>query len=400
MATIIVADGEQRSALATVRSLGRAGHRVHVAFSEDAADLAGRSRFAAGRHKVTAPSADRDAFARDLARLAHELGADVVLPVTDVSVQAVLEQNALFADVILPLPSLESFELIASKERSLALARELGLQTPTQAVLAHPDERASLDSAGLVFPAVLKPSSSVRAHTGGGSHRGVFYAEDREQLDASLDTIPSSSYPILVQRRVEGPGMGLFFLLWDGRVIARFAHRRLREKPPSGGVSVLRESMAFDEELGAISLRLLREAEWRGVAMVEFKIDRATGSPFLMEVNGRLWGSLQLAIDAGVDFPRLLIEAALGQDPEPVLDYQVGKRCRWLWGDTDHLLARLRRSRKALDLPSGHPSRVGAVLAYLAGFRPGQGSEVWRWNDRGPFWQESRAWFRELRQRG
>ena len=40
--------------------------------------------------------------------------------------------------------------------------------------------------------------------------------------------------------------------------------------------------------------------------MVEFKLDARDGVAKLMEINGRFWGSLQLAVDAGVDFPAIL----------------------------------------------------------------------------------------------
>ena len=134
---------------------------------------------------------------------------------------------------------------------------------------------------------------------------------------------------------------------------ASFAHRRLREKPPSGGVSVYRESIAADPALVERSRRLLEHFGWQGVAMVEYKVDERTGTPMLMEINGRFWGSLQLAVDAGVDFPRLLIECAEGRLPRRRRLYAVGTRLRWWWGDVDQLLLRLRRSSEQLGLPAG-----------------------------------------------
>ena len=68
-------------------------------------------------------------------------------------------------------------------------------------------------------------------------------------------------------------------------------------------MSVYRESVAADPDLVRRSRALLDAFGWCGVAMVEYKLDERTGTPYLMEVNGRFWGSLQLAIDAGVDFP-------------------------------------------------------------------------------------------------
>ena len=131
--------------------------------------------------------------------------------------------------------------------------------------------------------------------------------------------------------------------------------------------------------------------------MVEYKIDETTGTPFLMEINGRFWGSLQLAVDAGVDFPRLLVEAATGSSPKPVTNFRTGIRSRWLWGDVDHLLARLRRSDDALSLPQGSPSRRDAIRDFFH-HDPHDMNEVFRRGDMRPFIRESIQWFRQLGQ--
>ncbi len=131
--------------------------------------------------------------------------------------------------------------------------------------------------------------------------------------------------------------------------------------------------------------------------MVEYKVDSETGAAHLMEVNGRFWGSLQLAIDAGVDFPVLLVRAALGEDVEPVSDYQVGIRSRWLWGDVDHLLTRLRRSDEQLLVQDDVPSRWRSVLSSLVPWRPGDRTEVLKLDDPKPFVRASAQWLREAR---
>jgi hypothetical protein len=115
-----------------------------------------------------------------------------------------------------------------------------------------------------------------------------------------------------------------------------------------------------------------------------------------MEINGRFWGSLQLAIDAGVDFPRLLVEAALGGAPRESLTWRSGLRSRWFWGDLDHLLVRLIRSSSVLDLPPGSPGRAGALLHFL-GWRPWRERDaVFRLSDPMPFLRESIEWMRAL----
>jgi predicted ATP-grasp superfamily ATP-dependent carboligase len=187
----------------------------------------------------------------------------------------------------------------------------------------------------------------------------------------------------------------VFLLLWNGQLKAAFSHRRIREKPPSGGVSVYRESIPLDPELLTRSRALLDAFEWDGVAMIEYKVDERTGMPYLMEINGRFWGSLQLAVDAGVDFPALLAALALGLDPEPVTTYRVGVRSRWWWGDVDHLLARLRRSPEALALPPGSPGRWRALADFLTLHRTDR-NEILRSDDPRPFLRETGQWVQGL----
>ncbi len=125
--------------------------------------------------------------------------------------------------------------------------------------------------------------------------------------------------------------------------------------------------------------------------MVEYKVDERTGTPYLMEVNGRFWGSLQLAVDAGVDFPALLVRAALGQPLPPPPEYREGVRLRWLWGDVDHLIARLRPAadRNGNGLRAG---RFGAVADWVTSWRPGERWETLRFSDPRPFLRESLEW--------
>jgi hypothetical protein len=155
---------------------------------------------------------------------------------------------------------------------------------------------------------------------------------------------------------------------------------------------VYRESIAADPGLVARSRSLLERCGWDGIAMIEYKVDAATGEPYLMEINGRFWGSLQLAIDAGVDFPALLVALALGERPAPVTSYRIGIRSRWWWGDVDSLLLRLRRSASELALPPGTPGRGRYLLDFLKLWRPGDRSEILRVDDPKPFFHETHEW--------
>jgi predicted ATP-grasp superfamily ATP-dependent carboligase len=106
-------------------------------------------------------------------------------------------------------------------------------------------------------------------------------------------------------------------------------HKRLREYPVTGGASTLRVS-TWNKRLAEYSIKLLREMNWQGVAMVEFKLNEKNGSANLIEVNGRFWGSLPLAVNAGVDFPYLLYKVMVEKDTFAVKGYKLGLTERWL----------------------------------------------------------------------
>jgi predicted ATP-grasp superfamily ATP-dependent carboligase len=376
---ILLPDGDERSSLAAARSLIAAGHQVLVARARRF-ELAPSTR---GVRPVTVGSVvgrDPIRFATSILALAAEHEIDLLLPVTDASVEALLPRaGELPRGTRLPFPALPSWRIATDKDAVLALAQEAGLDVPETWRIPVPDETLVLPDPAF-FPAVLKPHRSVvaGASTNGGPLRVVPVA-DRATCLRVLRRMPAAAYPVLLQRQVDGPGEGLFLLRWKGRIVAAFAHRRLREKPPWGGVSVFRESIPLPPALLAAGTRLLERLDWEGVAMIECKYDLARGRHVLMEINGRLWGSLQLAIDAGVDFPRLLAECAAGSPPAAVTSYRTGVRSRWFWGDLDHLYLRMRHG----------PARLAALRAFLYHVPGRDREEIWRWRDPLPFIAES-----------
>jgi predicted ATP-grasp superfamily ATP-dependent carboligase len=374
---VLVCDGEQRSALAVVRSLGQRAHMVAVC-SHEPRCLSSASRWASRAFEVPDPRLEPDRYAKVVRKIARDWSADVVLPVTDPSCLALLGRRDEFAPAIIPGPTLEAFIEISDKARLLSRAKSLGVPTPDHVVV---DGRDNIDrSVGTMEgPFAIKPFTTLT-----GAYQRVLYAESRDDLRKQLLETADESFPLLVQRRIIGPGVGVFILVHNGRPVATFAHERVREHPPSGGASVYSRSATVPPKVMADALRLLNSHGWSGAAMIEFKRERSTGTHFLMEVNGRLWGSLQLAIDAGVDFPALIVDIAGGCQPRPVDTYSVGVSLRSFWRDLDHLLARLRHSPERLNLPPGSRGRMAALIDFFSVAR-GEHLELLRLSDPAPF---------------
>jgi len=388
---VLITDSDNRSALAATRSLGRRGIFV-VTAGERPASLAAVSRYSSAFVQYPPPATDPEGFIAAILRAVSDHRIDVLLPIAETTTLLLTAQrDKLPSGCRLPFADAETIARASDKAGMVALAQSLGVPAPqTVVVESAAAAEARLDE--FRFPVVIKPARSrVRTAQGWISTR-VSYAQDAEQLLRGLRELLAEQYPVLLQERIPGPGVGFFACYDRGRPVAFFAHKRLREKPPSGGVSVLRESIALDPDALACGTKLLEALRWHGVAMVEFKRDTRDGSLRLMEINARFWGSLQLAIDAGVDFPWILARLASGESVEPVRDYRTGVRSRWLLGDLDVLLMVMRRSRKRLNLPEGYPSRWRVLLEFLK-FRGRElHYEVLSRDDLRPWFLEARQW--------
>jgi CelD/BcsL family acetyltransferase involved in cellulose biosynthesis/predicted ATP-grasp superfamily ATP-dependent carboligase len=356
---VFVTDGENRAALAVTRSLGRAGHHVIVGEKHEPS-LAATSRYCSERVVYPDPVAASDRFVERMATLVRERRVDVILPVADITTFLVTRERERFAPSTVPFAEADVVERAANKVELMQTAVRLGVPVPRMVVVNDADAIPEHD---LGYPVVIKPRQSRVRTPAGWLSSSVSYAATRDDLARDLASRPSHHFPVMLQERIVGPGVGVFACYHDGKPVALFSHRRLRERPPWGGVSVLSESIPLQPRAKQYALALLDELKWSGVAMVEFKIDNRDDEPKLMEINGRFWGSLQLAIDAGVDFPGLLVQSAAAGPIAPPAPYRVGVQSRWLWGDIDSLLLSLFATRRPARKTDATPAQ--AILDFL-----------------------------------
>jgi predicted ATP-grasp superfamily ATP-dependent carboligase len=378
--TVCVLDANQRSALAVVRSLGKRALRV-IAADDCEPTLAGSSRYCAGSFTYPSPYEDPDRFIRALGEELAQYGCSIVLPMTDLTTLLLARFREMLPGIQLPIANLDTLETFSDKWELYQIATKLNLPTPKTYRL-DPAELLS-GSTHMAFPFVLKPARS-QTQIGSEWLRGsVHYISSPSDIPNAFATDTHlARIPYLVQQYIPGHGQGIFALFDRGRPVAFFAHKRLREKPPTGGVSVLSESIPLDPRLLSISKVLLGSVPWHGVAMVEFKTS-SDGLPYLIEVNPRFWGSLQLAIDAGVDFPWLLYQLAAGTPVDAPQEYKTAIRCRWILGDLDSLYLTLRS-----DVPFARKLR--SVLDFFTPSLWRTRHEVNRLEDLRPFFFELR----------
>jgi predicted ATP-grasp superfamily ATP-dependent carboligase len=375
-ASALVLDGQDCHALAGVRSLGRRGVRVVVA-SPKAQAMSFQSRYCAERLSCPSPADDPLMFSSWLHETLRRDRYDALLFFGEASANIVARhRDEIQALTGCPLPAYEDFLTADRKDRVARLARELGLWVPRTIEIASHDD-AHVVAARHDYPAIVKGVQ------GSGGHQ-VAFVRDAAELVAAVQSLhaerrdPHHPLPI-VQQYVPGKGYGLTALCQSGEPIAVFMHRRLEEHDVACEVRLAHAASgaeSIDEpQLREAGLRLLRALRWTGVAMVEFRRSHTDGQFYLMEVNPRFVGSLDLAVAAGVDLPWLYFQLATGRRVDPRADYRVGLRYQWLLS---------KNIAQAFENPRGY------ALRSLSIWRPDTRSDL-SLTDPGPHWSHLRA---------
>ncbi len=360
---VVVLDGNENQAVAAVRSLAAAGHSVIVG-ADSSWSKAGWSRSATGAFIYPAPQITMDAFVERIVFEVKQEPGTLVLPMTERTTIPISARrdDILHAGGRLVLPPHETLLRTFDKSQTTRLAQSLGVVVPHTSLISNRVEAAEFAKSGF-FPVVLKPRSSEEVSLDGRvvSTGAPRYAQNGVEFFSVYEEMTRRCSSVLAQEFVAGTGAGYFALMHQGELRAEFAHRRIRDVRPTGSGSAVRESIEPDSSVRAASLNILRGLQWHGVAMVEFR-QRADGTPVFLEVNGRFWNSLPLAVYAGVDFPSLLVKMGEQGDVAVQNGYRYGVRCRWLLGDVRHLIEVLRGA------PKGYPAKFPGRWRTLANF--------------------------------
>lgn len=340
--------------------------------------MAAWSKWSDGQFRVAEETIDEY---RRLRAWARERGATVVLPMTERSCLLCNAERDAWEAAGMAVGCAPDATLLRAfdKARTLEAAQRCGITTPPTRVPTSQEEYHEAAQV-LGFPCVVKSRFSD-AWVGQDFVRGggATYVASPADLAAAVRAHRQGPHWPIIQGLVRGQGKGVSGLCDRGRTVALFAHERLRDVRPTGSGSSLRRSITLDERLREPVERLLSEMEWHGPVMVELK-DDGGDSPCLMEVNGRFWGSLQLAVLSGVDVPAWWVGMLEGIPVRPSAGYREGVALRWLWGDVKRLF------RIYQGPPSGYPDAYPTLrdgLREVLGSQPA-GTRIETWDAADP----------------
>ena len=366
---VLILDGHSRAALESAQSLGRRGAEIDLACESEVC-LAFASRYVANRLRQP-PSVPADHVREWLVRKHGERNYDLIVPSTDVALnvmRSLEESHPVRTKAV--LPGSRSLDIAVDKLSTYRVAQALGIALPHAITIPQHGPVPECER----YPVVLKSRHSRVVMAGVNRRLEAVIARDATQRERVLASwLPYTA--VQQQEFVFGRGFGIEMLFDRGRALWHFAHERVHEMPLTGGGSSYRRSIAPPPHLLQMAERLLGELSWHGAAMVEFRGD-GRGRDYLMEINPRLWGSLALPIDCGVDFPAGLAALATAQRVPAQPRYRIGYFTRDLASDVQWHKVNLRADHHdPLLLTRG---RLASTLELL---RPLYGRESWDFFD-------------------
>jgi predicted ATP-grasp superfamily ATP-dependent carboligase len=319
MRALLVDQARDRATLVAVRALTAAGFEVGT--GAPARSFASFSRHARAHHVIRECADDEDGFVADIARAIREQRYDIVFCSYETGLMALSRRREEIAPAVWPYAGYEVVRRTFDKLDLFGAATAAGVSTP----YTVPADRAALEAWS--GPVVVKARNHI-------PHRFDTAVFDNPEQALSLveQTVAEGGEPLL-QSVLRGT-MGAVVIVAgrDGQIIAEVHQQATRTWPPGAGDTVLGRIVAPDPELSGGIASLVAELGWSGLAQIELFRD-ADGTAWITDFNGRYYGSMAMAVAAGVNVPAIWALDALGLDPwggRGPSAARLGTRFQWL----------------------------------------------------------------------
>jgi predicted ATP-grasp superfamily ATP-dependent carboligase len=324
MTIAIVTNAKSRMAYCIAKSLGQKGIDVITADFVPLS-MAFGSRYSKRHFLYPSPFREPHAFIKAIIENARLLKADVLIPVFEETFLLSKFKDRVSQHIKMAIPDYDQILITHNKDQWQAIAQSLSIPVPFSASI---DEIRNGNPETLRYPVLIKPKQ-------GGGAWGIVQADSKKDLLRLLAKDHHADRPwnrFFVQEKIKGTVYCVAILMNQGTIKGHVVYRQLRDLPFTGGQATLRISVD-KPDIVALMRKLLESLEWHGICQADFLVEEETGTPYLIDINPRFWGSLVQGIASGVDFPYMLYRIAAEGDVPETPDFKKEVMTRWLWGD-------------------------------------------------------------------
>jgi len=239
------------------------------------------------------------------------------------------------------------------------------------------------------LPLVLKPTQSY-AEEALNKRQTVKIAHNEDDLIE----FKQQTDKCLVESYFNGYGIGVSILADKGDVKAAFAHARVAE-PETGGGSSYRKAIPLDPTMLYACQKYCLHLNYTGVAMFEFKYNPEDKDWILIEINARFWGSLPLAVFAGVDFPAMYAATLLGVKIPDKLTYNHKAYARSFTADIYAIKEEFDYTRARKGILKAFLHLTKRMFSFTRLCTGNDSIDSFDWQDKKPFKAEIVALFKD-----
>jgi D-aspartate ligase len=291
----------------------------------------------------------------------YDLKDWVLISTGDQDMRMIAQNHALLSSYFrVATADWDTVQWMYDKRLTYRRAGSLGISCPQD---FRPRDLNEVQQLSCRFPVILKPA--YRKGVDEFTQAKAWKADNRDMLLSLYQRAAAlvGSDAIIIQEWIPGAGESQFSCagLWQhGEPIASIVARRTRQHPIDFGRSSTFVEAIEQSQVEQLACKFLKSLNYTGVAEVEFKHDRRDGQYKLLDVNGRFWTWNGLGSLAGVDFPYLAWQQAIGQAISPA---RARTGVAWMHGSRDIVAACQEMKRGNLTV-GGYLASFGKPLAF------------------------------------
>lgn len=309
MRNILISRVNYRKAYPIIKSLKKAKFNVICGVDNKTRlfETEGFSKYADNYVLINNPEHSEQGYIKSLIQIIKTYDINLIMPVGFIDFQLISKyKDELEKHCIIPIENYSAFMKITDKWRLQDICNKLKIKYPRSLLIRKDTDeihiRRFVEHVGL--PIVVKGS--------GDGSLPIYCSNIDDVLKKALNEKTNST---LLQEFINGAGVGYYVFSDKGNILTEFMHKRIFEASPLGGPSI-KASSNYDSDLLKLGRKFVKAISWTGLMMVECKKESETGELYLLEVNPKFWGSLELSYTAGIDFPKHVAEYYLeGKKP-------------------------------------------------------------------------------------
>lgn len=325
---VLLTDGGSKNTLAIIRYLGKEGVVVDILHHKKSSPSF--SKYC--NHLYISPNInEKQRYYSFVLEIVEKENYDLLIPVGAKAVKLIghhLAEIQKFTNVYVPPAT--KIDLALNKGESYEFVEKLGIRIPKTYHFFSRKQFENTEKEIFNFPLIIKSSNESIAKF------ETVYINNYSELVNELTTLERKfgevvelDFP-LIQEQIVGTGYGFFALYDQGNCKTVFMHQRLREFPPEGGASSMAKSI-YDKNLLEAGKKILDSLAWHGPAMVEFKKDHKSDEYVFIELNPKLWGSLELCLKSGQNIVKDLCRMAQNENLNYNDRYTIDLKFQWLF---------------------------------------------------------------------